>query len=305
MGADLLAIRRLAIIGCGLIGGSFGMALRDALPGLVVAGYGRSQANLLEAQRRGALTEVAPTLADAVSDADVVLVSVPVGALTNTLHAIAPHIKADAVLMDAGSTKQDMVDAAKAVFNQPTANGFTLSQVVPAHPIAGKEKAGVAHAEATLYQDRLVILTPTTDTTPAATATAQALWQAVGARVQVMDAARHDHVFGAVSHLPHLLAFAYMNGVDPTTIAMGGTGFQDFTRIAGSDPAVWRDILHTNRDAVLAQLAQFEDALAAFKACIANGDTDTLTHLISEASAQRKAWQLPTGRTPSNDDDAA
>ena len=191
MGADLLAIRRLAIIGCGLIGGSFGMALRDALPGLVVAGYGRSETNLLEAQRRGALTEVAPTLADAVSDADVVLVSVPVGALTNTLHAIAPHLKADAILMDAGSTKQYMVDAAKAVFNQPTANGFTLSQVVPAHPIAGKEKAGVAHAEATLYQDRLVILTPTTDTTPAATAAAQALWQAVGARIQVMDAARH------------------------------------------------------------------------------------------------------------------
>jgi prephenate dehydrogenase len=271
----------------------------------VVAGYGRSQANLLEAQRRGALTEVAPTLADAVNDADVVLVSVPVGALTNTLHAIAPHIKADAILMDAGSTKQDMVDAAKAVFNKPTANGFTLSQVVPAHPIAGKEKAGVAHAEATLYQDRLVILTPITDTTPAATAAAQALWQAVGARIQVMDAARHDHVFGAVSHLPHLLAFAYMNGVDPTTIAMGGTGFQDFTRIAGSDPAVWRDILHTNRDAVLAQLTQFEDALAAFKACIASGDTDTLTQLISQASAQRKAWQLPTGRTTSNDDDAA
>ena len=128
MGTDFPAIRRLAIIGCGLIGGSFGLALREALPGVVVAGYGRSQANLLEAQRRGALTEVAPTLADAVSNADVILVSVPVGALTDTLNSIAPHIKADAILMDAGSTKQDMVAAAKAVFNQPTAKGFTLSR---------------------------------------------------------------------------------------------------------------------------------------------------------------------------------
>lgn len=305
MQANLSAIRRLAIIGCGLIGGSFGMALRDVLPGVTVVGYGRSRANLLEAQRLGALAEVAITPADAVTNADAVLVSVPVGVLTETLEAIAPHLKADAILMDAGSTKQDMVNASKAVFNQPTTHGFSLSQVVPAHPIAGKEKAGVAHAEATLYRERLVILTPTSDTAPAATAVATALWQAVGARVDVMDAERHDHVFGAVSHLPHLLAFAYMNGVDPTAIARGGTGFQDFTRIAGSDPAVWRDILQTNRDAVLSQLTQFEDALAAFKKCMASGDVDTLNDLIAHASAQRKAWQLPTGRAQANDDDAA
>jgi prephenate dehydrogenase len=299
------ALRRLAIIGCGLIGGSFGLAMRKAFPDIAVVGYGRSNSNLMAAQQCGAITHIATSLPDAVTGADVVLLSVPVGAVFDTLSAIAPHLKPEALLMDAGSTKQDMVTAAAAVFSDAAPNAFSLANVVPAHPIAGKEKAGVTNAEATLYNDRLVILTPTPQTTRNATAAAEAVWQATGARVIQMDAHRHDRVFGAVSHLPHLLAFAYMNGVDPTAIPMGGTGFQDFSRIAASDPVVWRDILQTNRTVVLDQINAFEAALADLKNSLIQGDAETLTRLITQASVRRKAWKLSSGRVPSNEDDAA
>ena len=304
----LHAVRRVAIIGCGLIGGSFALAIRKARPDITVTAYGRSQTTLQEALRMGAITDVASSLPDAVRDADVVLISVPVGATHETLNSMRAHLKPTALVMDAGSTKADMVATAQTVLGENIASGaspeatshFPLSHFVPAHPIAGKEKAGIAHAEGDLYANRLVILTPSSATAAPAISLATALWEAVGARVIQMDADTHDHVFGAVSHLPHLLAFAYMNGVDPSTIAMGGTGFQDFTRIAGSDPVVWRDILSTNRTEILAQVQGFEQALAQLKSALTEGDTVQLQTLITQASAQRKAWRVPAPLSDSN-----
>jgi len=278
------------------MGGSFALALKRA--GLVrrVVGYSPSDTTRQRALDRGVLDAALPGIADAARGCDLLLVAVPVAATEASLAALRAVLEPGALLMDVGSTKRDVVQAAERVL------GDQITQFVPAHPIAGKELAGVAHADADLYQGCQVILTPTAATDPAHTARAQALWSALGCRVRTMSALAHDSAFAAVSHLPHMLAFAAMNALIAQTegadfLALAGPGFRDFSRIAASDPAVWRDIFMANQDQLLVQSAHLRQSLLAFEAALQASDAATVQSLISQASAARAAWSLPPATT--------
>ena len=282
---------QLGLIGCGLMGGSFALALKEA--GLVrqVVGYSKSPGTRERALGLGVIDCAATTLEDAVEGSDIVLLAVPVAATEASLAAIAPVLGPRALLMDVGSTKCDVVAAAR------RALGDRLPSFVPAHPIAGKESAGVEHAEAGLYRERQLILTPLPETRPELVELAAELWSLVGSRVLRMTPERHDAAYATVSHLPHLLAFAAMNAIlgQPQAgefLALAGPGFRDFSRIAASDPSVWRDILLANREQVLKQSRLLGAALAEFESAIQAGDADTLQALIQQASQARAGWQL-------------
>lgn len=283
--------QQLGLIGCGLMGGSFALALRHA--GLVeqVVGYSASTSTLDKALRLGVIDQAAASAQEAVRHADLVLVAVPVAATAAVFGAIAPALRTDALLMDVGSTKCDVVGAAQAELQDK------FSCFVPAHPIAGKEHAGVEHADAQLYQDRQVILTPTGQTPLARSKQASALWQALGSQVIHMSPQAHDAAFAAVSHLPHVLAFAFMNSIcsqpqGQNFLELAGPGFRDFTRIAASDPRVWRDILLANREEVLRQSALFQAQLRDFDNLINTGDSTALEAAIAQSSVQRASWQM-------------
>ena len=296
-------VRQLAVIGCGLMGGSFALALRAA--GLVqqVVGHSRSPASARRALELGVVDAVAATAAEAAADADVVLLAVPVASTGATLSSLCDALAADALCMDVGSTKADVAAAAAQALG-PRAGAF-----VPAHPIAGKERAGVEHADAQLYRGCRVVLTPTALTDPVRTQRAAALWAALGARVETMTPQAHDDALAAVSHLPHLLAFAYFQSVAAQPegrrfLALAGPGFRDFTRIAAGDPALWRDVFVANREAVLRHSAAFRAELQRFEAALAAGDPAAIEALIAPPSAGRGAWQLaaaPAAASPDAD----
>ena len=285
---------KLALIGCGLMGGSFALALREAGWVKHIVGFSASEKTRQRAVELQVIDQACNSVAEAVQDADLVLLAVPVGAMQSSFEALRPALSANALLMDVGSTKCDVVAAAQQHL------GERLSCFVPAHPIAGKEVAGIDHAESGLYQARRTILTPLPETGTTQLEAAQAVWQAVGSHVTVMTPEVHDATFAAVSHLPHLLAFAAVNALTAqaqgrTFLQMAGPGFRDFSRIAASDPAVWRDILSANQVEVLAQMAHFRQALDAFEAAMQQGDTAALQHLIQQASDVRSAWTLQAG----------
>lgn len=282
-------IRRLAIIGVGLIGGSLALALKRT--GLVeqVVGAGRGQANLKLALANGVIDALAESPEAAAEGADVVVLAVPVGGMPALMARIAPVMQDDTVLTDVGSTKQDVVAAAR------TWLGARVGQFVPAHPIAGAEASGVAAAHADLFRGKDVILTPLPENPDAAVARVRALWQGCGAQVETMTPLEHDRVFAAVSHLPHLAAFALMDelaGRDNSAVFFrhAGSGFRDFTRIAGSHPEMWRDIALANREAVVAELDAYIDRLARIRDLIATGDGDALMAILSRASQARQHW---------------
>ena len=273
------------------MGGSFALALKRA--GLVrrVVGFSPSQATRQRALDMGVIDAVALDASQATRDSDLVLVAVPVAATQSTFAALSGALSPQALLMDVGSTKRDVVQAAE------NALGEKLATFVPAHPIAGKEVAGVAHADVDLYTGCQVILTPIAQTGTTQLAKAQALWTALGAHVRTMSALDHDSAFAAVSHLPHLLAFAAMNALNAQEqaahfLSLAGPGFRDFTRIAASDPTVWRDILHANRDQLLLQSEHLREALQAFETALTQGDSAALQALITAASQSRAAWSL-------------
>jgi len=282
---------QLGLVGCGLMGGSFALALKRA--GLVkrVVGFSPSESTRARALSMGVLDAVATTAADAARNSDLVLVAVPVAATESTLASMAAALPLNALVMDVGSTKCDVVLAAGRGL------GEAIGCFVPAHPIAGKEVAGVAHADANLYTGCQVILTPTMETRDTPLAQADAVWRALGCRVRQMSASDHDAAFAAVSHLPHVLAFAMMNaiGAQPQAkdfLSLAGPGFRDFTRIAASDPAVWRDILLANPVQVLSQIKWFRSSLEALDYAIHQGDAQAIEALISQASEARAAWRL-------------
>jgi len=282
---------QLGLVGCGLMGGSFALALKRA--GLVrrVVGFSPTPATRQRALDMGVIDAVALDASQATRDSDLVLVAVPVAATQSTFAALSGALSPQALLMDVGSTKRDVVQAAA------LALGDKLATFVPAHPIAGKEVAGVAHADVDLYTGCQVILTPIAQTGTAQLAQALALWIALGAHVRTMSALDHDSAFAAVSHLPHMLAFAAMNAINAQDqaahfLSLAGPGFRDFTRIAASDPAVWRDILHANRDQLLLQSQHLREALQAFETALTQGDSAALQALITAASQSRAAWSL-------------
>ena len=288
---------QLGLIGCGLIGGSFALALRKA--GLVkrIVGYSQSPASTERARQLGVIDVGAPSALLAAEGADLVLMAIPVSASESTFHAIRHRITAATLVMDVGSTKSDVIDAARRGLLQQ------LGSFVPAHPIAGKEVAGVEHAEATLFSGRQVVLTPVEATLPAHVQRATQAWSAMGARVVIMTAEDHDSAFAAVSHLPHLLAFAYANGIASQPegarfLELAGPGFRDFSRIAASDPIVWRDILLANRTQILVQAREFRKALEALETAIVAGDHGALEASIATASQTRAGWKPASVDTP-------
>jgi prephenate dehydrogenase len=283
--------KQLGLIGCGLMGGSFALALKRA--GLVqhVVGYSKSPSTVIHAQKLGVVDTAAESALLAVSGSDIVLIAVPVAATEATFRAIRHLVNPNALFMDVGSTKSNVVDAARRMLKEQVRN------FVPAHPIAGKEVAGIAHADATLYQDRQVILTPLSETDAGLVERARAAWTGIGAQVRTMTPEDHDAAFAAVSHLPHLLSFAAFLAVahqpdGDRFLELAGPGFRDFTRIAASDAKIWRDILIANRAQVLMQAEQFKTVLYQFEAAMREGDAGTIEVLIKEAARGRAAWQL-------------
>ncbi len=293
--ADAPLFEQLGLIGCGLMGGSFALALKRA--GLVrrVVGYSKSPSTTERARQMGVIDVEAPSALLAVSGADIVLIAVPVAATEATFKAIRHLVTPEMLIMDVGSTKRDVVDAARSVLRDQ------VGSFVPAHPIAGREVAGVEHADPDLYLGKPVILTPIERTRTAQLQRAAAVWTAIGCQVSKMSPDAHDAAFAAVSHLPHVLAFALVNGIAAQPqgqefLSLAGPGFRDFTRIAASDPKVWRDILMTNRTELLAQSQAFRDALQAFEQAIARGDADALERLIEQASTLRSRWRMSVGK---------
>jgi prephenate dehydrogenase len=289
-----MKFERLALIGCGLMGGSFALALRDA--GLVetIVGFSASEKTRQRAVERHVIDHACANVAEAVKGADLVLLAVPVGAMHDSFAAMREVLQPNALLMDVGSTKCDVIAAAQAAL------GDRLSCFVPAHPIAGKEVAGIDHAESSLYQDRRTILTPLPKTGIHRLQAAHDVWTAIGSHVSTMTPEAHDATFAAVSHLPHMLAFAAVNALtsQPQGAAfldMAGPGFRDFSRIAASDASVWRDILNANHAEVLEQVRHFRAALEQFEDALKLGDTQALQQLIQQASDVRSAWTLQAG----------
>ena len=234
----------------------------------------------------GVIDVEAPSALLAVAGADIVLLAVPVAATERTLKSIKHLITPQMLVMDVGSTKADVVSAAR------SALGSRLGSFIPAHPITGKELAGVEHADANLYRGAKVVITPTERTLTAQLHKAQLLWLALGCEVSTMSPQAHDAAFAAVSHLPHLLAFAMMHSITGQLhgedyLQLAGPGFKDFTRIAAADAKVWRDILHANQEEVLSQLQHYRHALQAFEAALQANDTAALESMIEHASAAR------------------
>ena len=287
---------QLGLIGCGLMGGSFALALKKA--GLVkrVVGYSKSPSTTDRARQMGVIDVEATSALLAVAGADIVLVAVPVSATEATLKAIKHLVTPQMLVMDVGSTKADVVQAARRALRDQ------VGSFVPAHPITGREVAGVEHADAELYYGRQVILTPTERTLTAQLLQAQEVWQAIGCRVSSMSPESHDSAFAAVSHLPHLLAFAMMNGLTGQPngdefLSLAGPGFRDFTRIAAGEPKMWRDIMLANREELLAQSKVFQQALAQLEQAIANGNSQALEDMLTLASETRAHWRMGAQRT--------
>ncbi len=288
---------QLGLIGCGLMGGSFALALKKA--GLVqrVVGYSKSPSTTERARQLGVIDVEAPSALLAAAGADIVLLAVPVAATEDTLKAIRHLVTPQVLVMDVGSTKTDVVHAARQALRE------RVGSFVPAHPVTGREVSGVEFADAELYHGRQVILTPTERTLTAQLQKAEAVWGALGCRVQSMSPEAHDSAFAAISHLPHMLAFAMMNGITAQAegeafLSVAGPGFRDFTRIAASDAKMWRDILLANRDELLTQSAHFRQALADFEQAVREGDGQAVENLITLASETRAHWRMGAQRSP-------
>lgn len=279
---------RIAIAGVGLIGGSFGLALKAAGHAGEIVGLGRDRARLDLAVERGAVDRGETDAAAAVADADVVLLAVPMGSMRPVLAALAPGLRDDTVVTDAGSVKGSFVADARAVLG-------SLERVVPGHPIAGTERRGIEAAFPELFRDHRVVLTPLAETRADAVDAVTRLWAATGARVERLDVEAHDRLLAATSHLPHMLAFglvdALARGDDPEAVfRYAAGGFRDFTRIASSDPVMWRDICLANRDALLAALAAYRADLDALTAEVEAGDREGLLARFERARAARDRY---------------
>jgi prephenate dehydrogenase len=285
--------QQLGVIGCGLMGGSFALALKRA--GLVqrVVGYSKSPSTTEKARRLGVIDIAAESALLAVAGSDIVLISVPVDASESTFKAIRHLVEPPMLVMDVGSTKRDVVDAARRVLKDKVAS------FVPAHPIAGKESSGVANSDASIFAGRQVILTPIHQTDPVLVQKATDVWSALGSQVLHMSPENHDAAYAAVSHLPHLLAFAYFNTISGQPsgrdyLSLAGPGFRDFTRIAASNPKVWRDVLLANREEILKQAQLLRITLDAWEHMLKNGNADALEDMIRQASSARSQWHIPS-----------
>jgi prephenate dehydrogenase len=291
---------KLALIGCGLLGGSLAAAWRASALVSGVRGFDRDPARVEQALRLGIIDTGAASVAEAVADVDCVALAVPVGAIADLFATLAVHARAEAIITDVGSTKVELMRGAQARLGQ------TYPRYVPTHPIAGGALPGIEHASAELFAGRWVITTPDAQTNPAALERVEQLWRACGATIGRMSAQEHDRVFAAVSHLPHVLAFALVHQIagqadGARKLQFAGAGFRDFTRIAASDPTMWRDIALANRVALGQELALYRAELDQLQAAIAAGDGAALDRLFARASQVRRAHDFEAGGCGSDD----
>lgn len=283
-----MTFERIAIIGLGLLGGSFGLTLRERLPQIETTGYDQDPAARLRAAERGLVGTICETAAEAVAGADLVVLCVPVGAMGEAARALAPALPVDAIISDVGSSKRSVQKA--------LAEALPGHVSIPAHPVAGTEQSGPDAGFATLFEGRWCILTPPEGAPQDAIERLSALWQALGAKVEIMDADHHDIVLAVTSHIPHLIAYTIVgtaSDLEDVTrsevIKYSAGGFRDFTRIAASDPVMWRDVFLNNRDAVLEMLGRFTEDLTALQRAIRSGDGETLHDLFSRTRAIRRS----------------
>ncbi len=286
-------LNKLTLIGVGLIGGSLSLALKKAGYVKHVCAFDVDQENAKYAQDAGLIDVFETDLAAAVQDADVVVIAVPVGAVAEVARALQPVLNEKTILTDVGSVKQGVVDAVTAAFEKPPVN------FVPAHPIAGTEKSGARAAFDSLFVNKRVMLTPTDESGDAATKVVEEMWRAVGARVEMMAVPEHDAIFAATSHLPHMLAYSFVNALasidmseEIFTYAAGG--LHDFTRIASSNPVMWRDVCLHNREQLLAVIDTFTGNLAALREGIDNGDENFLEQQFTRAKQIRDRYKPPS-----------
>ena len=279
-------IQQLTIIGVGLIGGSLARALKQAEYCHEVVGCSRNAAELQKAVDLGVIDRYSTDIAEAVQGADVVLLAVPLGAMESCLRAMQGHLKAGAVITDVGSSKASVVAAAEAVFD-PLPAGF-----VPGHPIAGNERSGVEASFVELYQGRRVVLTPLESSSSEAVETVRAMWQQAGATVDEMGVEHHDQVLAATSHLPHMLAYGLVDTLvsmdeSEEIFSLAAGGFRDFTRIASSDPVVWRDICLANQKALLDVLERYQADLENLTQLVRDSDGEALGEIFQRAKSAR------------------
>ncbi|MFA6179744.1 MAG: prephenate dehydrogenase/arogenate dehydrogenase family protein [Candidatus Methylopumilus sp.] len=282
-------MNKLVIFGVGLIGGSVALALKRQNAALHIVGVGRTGDSLQSALNLGVINEIESDVARALVNADMVIIAVPVAQTASIFSAIAPHLEPQTTISDVGSTKSDVIQHAQTLL------GEKISQFVPGHPIAGAEKSGVTAAKADLFDGKNVVLTPTEQTSATAVNQVSTLWQLAGAKVSEMSSEQHDSIFAAVSHLPHLLAFALVDDLAARPNAkqlfdFAASGFRDFTRIAGSSPEMWRDISLANRTALLKELAAYQTELSRMQILLQNSDSAGLQSLFEQASQVRNAW---------------
>ena len=283
-----MSFGRVAVIGLGLLGGSIGLAVADSLPGCATTGYDADPAVRRRAAERGLVNRVCETAAEAVAEAELVIFCVPVGAMGEAARAIAGALPAGAIVSDVGSSKAAVGEALRAALPGAT--------VIPAHPVAGTERSGPDAGFAQLFRHRWCILTPPADVDAGALARLTEFWEALGANVETMDAAHHDLVLAVTSHIPHLIAYTIVGTASDLegvtrgeVIKYSAGGFRDFTRIAASDPVMWRDVFLTNRDAVLEMLGRFTEDLTALQRAIRNGDGEMLFELFTRTRDIRRS----------------
>lgn len=283
---------KLVVCGVGLIGGSFALAVKSALAGRQcprIVGMGRTRAPLEQAFRLGVIDAIETDWANALKGADLVVLGMPVGQMEAVMRTMAPYLEPQTLVTDGGSTKADVVAAARAAL------GNKVCQFVPGHPIAGAEKSGVDAAKADLYLGKRVVLTPLPENAPEAIKAVRTVWEFCGAKVSELAPEDHDRVFAAVSHLPHLLAFALVHDLAlrdnaDQLFGFAASGFRDFTRIASSHPEMWRDICLANRKALLKELDAYMAELLRTRVLLASADSAGLEQMFATARTRRDAW---------------
>lgn len=288
-------INKLVIIGVGLIGGSFSLALKNAKVVKHVVGVGRTRKNLNTALKLGVIDEISLDASGAVRDADMVLIGTPVGQMADVMKRIAPRLGPKTIVTDGGSTKQDVIACARKHL------GKHFRNFVPAHPMAGTENSGAAAAFAELYRGRKVIVVPQKETAPRAVAAVRAAWQTCGANVVRLQAREHDEILAAVSHLPHVAAFTLMNTLAKRKdakriLAFSAGGLRDTVRISGSSPEMWRDIFLANRAALLADVEKYLNEIKYLQSCLKAGNGDAMQALFEHAREARERWLVKAKR---------
>jgi prephenate dehydrogenase len=280
-------MNKICIIGVGLIGGSFAAGLKKTKQVGTIVGYGRHESSLIKAQKLNVIDEYSLDISQALKQVDLVLIATPVNSFEAVLEMIKPHVTEQMIITDVGSTKGSVVEIAKQIFGDMPEN------FIPAHPIAGKEQSGVEAADAALFNNKRVIITPEENANTTSIVAVSDLWESVGAKVELMDTDKHDDLLAMTSHLPHMLAFSLMDYLmesNPQACNYAAGGFKDFSRIASSDAVMWRDICTNNPEQIVKHIEGYQQSLDKIANLIKNNQPEALEHLFTDAKSARDTW---------------